>query len=100
MGRHDLFPIPLLNGLSAGIRVDSVAIGRLIRRPLAAVSLVQEGKAVAISPKGTDHDRCVETRQAGYRCDCVADGLSGDPRISAVPLTSSSWRDVAEVPPG
>ena len=53
MGRHDLFPMPLLNGLLQGLGWIPLRIGRLDRDAFSkAVLLIQEGKAVAIFPEG------------------------------------------------
>ncbi|GMV51698.1 MAG: Bifunctional protein Aas [Nitrospirae bacterium] len=53
MGRHDLFPIPLLNGLLQGVGWIPLRVGRLDRDAFSkAVRLIQAGKAVAIFPEG------------------------------------------------
>ncbi|HET9963627.1 MAG TPA: lysophospholipid acyltransferase family protein [Nitrospiraceae bacterium] len=53
MGRHDLFPIPLVNGILQGLGWIPLRVGRLDRDAFAkAVSLIREGKAVAIFPEG------------------------------------------------
>ena len=53
MGRHDLFPMPLLNGLLQALGWIPLRVGRLDRDAFSkAVSLIQEGKAVAIFPEG------------------------------------------------
>jgi len=53
MGRHDLFPIPLVNGVLQGLGWIPLRIGRLDRDAFGkAVSLIKEGKPVAIFPEG------------------------------------------------
>ncbi|ULA66423.1 MAG: 1-acyl-sn-glycerol-3-phosphate acyltransferase [Nitrospira sp.] len=53
MGRHDLFPIPLLNGLLQALGWIPLRIGRLDRDAFSkAVALIKDGKAVAIFPEG------------------------------------------------
>ena len=53
MGRHDLFPIPLLNGLLQALGWIPLRIGRLDRDAFSkAVALINEEKAVAIFPEG------------------------------------------------
>jgi 1-acyl-sn-glycerol-3-phosphate acyltransferase len=53
MGRHDLFPMPLLNGLLQALGWIPLRVGRLDRDAFSkAVALIQEGKAVAIFPEG------------------------------------------------
>ncbi len=53
MGRHDLFPIPLLNGLLQALGWIPLRIGRLDRDAFSkAVALIKEEKAVAIFPEG------------------------------------------------
>ena len=51
IGRHDLFPVPLLNGLLQALGWIPLRIGRLDREAFTkAVSLIKEGKPVAIFP--------------------------------------------------
>ena len=53
IGRHDLFPVPLLNGLLQALGWIPLRIGRLDREAFTkAVSLIKEGKPVAIFPEG------------------------------------------------
>ena len=53
MGRHDLFPVPWLNGLLQALGWIPLRIGRLDREAFSkAVSLIKEGKPVAIFPEG------------------------------------------------
>ncbi len=53
MGRHDLFPIPLFNGLLQALGWIPLRVGRLDRDAFSkAVSLIKEGKPVAIFPEG------------------------------------------------
>ena len=53
IGRHDLFPVPLLNGLLQALGWIPLRIGRLDREAFnKAVSLIKEGKPVAIFPEG------------------------------------------------
>ncbi len=54
LGRHDLFPIPLLNGILQWLGWIPLRVGRLDRGAFGkAASLIKEGKAVAIFPEGT-----------------------------------------------
>jgi 1-acyl-sn-glycerol-3-phosphate acyltransferase len=53
LGRHDLFPIPLVNGILQGLGWIPLRLGRLDRDAFGkAVSLIKEGKPVAIFPEG------------------------------------------------
>ena len=53
MGRHDLFPVPLFNGLLQALGWIPLRVGRLDRDAFSkAVSLIKEGKPVAIFPEG------------------------------------------------
>jgi 1-acyl-sn-glycerol-3-phosphate acyltransferase len=54
LGRHDLFPIPLLNGVLQALGWIPLRVGRLDREAFAkAVSHIKAGRAVAIFPEGT-----------------------------------------------
>ena len=81
IGRHDLFPVPLLNGLLQALGWIPLRIGRLDREAFTkAVSLIKEGKPVAIFPEGGAYsDGLVEARQARHWHDCGPDRLSGRP---------------------
>lgn len=53
IGRHDLFPVPLLNGLLQALGWIPLRLGRLDREAFnKAVSLIKSGKPVAIFPEG------------------------------------------------
>ncbi len=53
MGRHDLFPSPVLNSLLQALGWIPLRVGRLDRDAFSkAVSLIKEGKPVAIFPEG------------------------------------------------
>lgn len=54
MGRHDLFPIPVLNRILQTLGWIPLRQGRLDRNAFGkAVSLIQDGKAVVIFPEGS-----------------------------------------------
>ncbi len=54
LGRHDLFPIPVLNRILQALGWIPLRQGRLDRNAFGkAVSLIQEGKAVVIFPEGS-----------------------------------------------
>lgn len=53
LGRHDLFPIPVLNRILQALGWIPLRLGRLDRDAFGkAVSLIQAGKAVVIFPEG------------------------------------------------
>jgi 1-acyl-sn-glycerol-3-phosphate acyltransferase len=53
LGRSDLFPIPILNGILRALGWIPVRLGRLDREAFGkAISLIQAGKAVVIFPEG------------------------------------------------
>ncbi len=54
LGRHDLFPIPVLNRILQSLGWIPLRQGRLDRNAFGkAVSLIQDGKAVVIFPEGS-----------------------------------------------
>ena len=54
LGRHDLFPVPLLNGVLQALGWIPLRVGRLDRDAFAKASAhIKAGRAVAIFPEGT-----------------------------------------------
>jgi len=53
LGRHDLFPIPVLNGILQALGWIPVRLGRLDREAFGkAINLIRAGKVVVIFPEG------------------------------------------------
>jgi 1-acyl-sn-glycerol-3-phosphate acyltransferase len=67
LGRHDLFPIPGLNGILQALGWIPVRLGRLDREAFGkAINLIRAGKVVVIFPEGgRSHDGHLRPPKAG-----------------------------------
>jgi 1-acyl-sn-glycerol-3-phosphate acyltransferase len=67
LGRHDLFPIPGLNGILQALGWIPVRLGRLDREAFGkAINLIRAGKVVVIFPEGgRSHDGHLRRPKAG-----------------------------------
>ncbi len=67
LGRNDLFPIPVLNGILQSLGWIPVRLGRLDREAFGkAISLIRAGKVVVIFPEGgRTHDGHLRPPKAG-----------------------------------
>lgn len=67
LGRNDLFPIPVLNGLLQALGWIPVRLGRLDREAFGkAINLIRAGKVVVIFPEGgRSHDGHLREPKAG-----------------------------------
>ena len=67
LGRHDLFPIPVLNGILQSLGWIPVRLGRLDREAFGkAINLIRAGHVVVIFPEGgRSHDGYLRPPKAG-----------------------------------
>lgn len=67
LGRHDLFPIPVLNGILQSLGWIPVRLGRLDREAFGkAINLIRAGHVVVIFPEGgRSHDGRLRPPKAG-----------------------------------
>ncbi|MBI3357691.1 MAG: 1-acyl-sn-glycerol-3-phosphate acyltransferase [Nitrospirae bacterium] len=103
LGRSDLFPIPVLNGILRSLGWIPVRLGRLDREAFGkAISLIQAGKAVVIFPEGgRSHDGHLRQPKAGIGvivsqtgCPVVPAYLKGTFDVLPTGARWPRWRQV------
>ncbi len=103
LGRSDLFPVPVLNGILRSLGWIPVRLGRLDRKAFGkAISLIQAGEVVVIFPEGgRSHDGHLRPPKAGIGvivsqtgCPVVPAYLKGTFDVLPVGARWPRWRQV------
>lgn len=103
LGRSDLFPVPVLNGILQALGWIPVRLGRLDREAFGkAISLIREGKVVVIFPEGgRSHDGHLREPKAGIGvivsqtgCPVVPAYLKGTFEVLPPGASWPRWRPV------
>jgi 1-acyl-sn-glycerol-3-phosphate acyltransferase len=103
LGRNDLFPIPVMNGILRGLGWIPVRLGRLDREAFGkAINLIRAGKAVVIFPEGgRSHDGHLREPKAGIGvivsqtgCPVVPAYLKGTFEVLPPGARWPRWRQV------
>lgn len=103
LGRSDLFPVPVLNGILRSLGWIPVRLGRLDREAFGkAISLIQAGEVVVIFPEGgRSHDGHLRPPKAGIGvivsrtgCPVVPAYLKGTFDVLPTGARWPRWRQV------